>query len=336
MISRAARGPAGHKNRHLSGDNDNNGSYQGVPYETPFLHALNNLGYLYDDWDVINGHAGATPVYSDMLGYDAILWETAYNTANPVSPDDITHLEQYLDSGGKLYLDSMDMLSLASLPGAWTANYLGIASWSNNTRANTENGVSGDPITNGMVLPLTFPVQNANRIDTVNPTADAAAIFFSETNNPNAVRHQSGNFQVVFSSVIQNAISEADPAPNNSQTLIQNILNWFFQQNSSGVPGGSALAATRILAAQPNPFSPRTDLSFSLSARAAAGPVALSIVDASGRVVRNLVSGRMGEGLHHVGWDGTRQDGHPAPAGLYFAHLRSQDGVTTQKLVMMK
>jgi hypothetical protein len=79
-----------------------------------------------------------------------------------------------------------------------------------------------------MVLPLTFQSEQLNRVDTTNPRSDAAAIFFSEQvpPRPNAIRHEARGFRTIFSTILQNAISESAPAPNNNRTVIQRILAW--------------------------------------------------------------------------------------------------------------
>ncbi len=77
-------------------------------------------------------------------------------------------------------------------------------------------------------------------------------------------------------------------------------------------PAGPALAA------QPNPFNPRTLLRF---ASPAAGRVRLEIVDLAGRRVRTLVAGDLPAGEHAVAWDGRDDRGRSLPSGLYLARL---------------
>ena len=228
----------------------------------------------------------------------------------------------------------MDFLSTANIPPVFTANYLGVASWANNTKAHTDTGVAQDPITDGMVLPLTFPAENANKVDTTTPTSDANAIFFSETNNPNAVRHQTSAFRVVFSTIIESAISEAAPAPNNNQTLIQRIVQWLTYTNSSSAPMAATGPGRGILMAQPNPSSSGVDLEFSPGA--GSGRVRLTLLDASGRLVRTLAEGNVTAGPHHVRWDGRDDGGRAVASGIYFARLQSPSGERSEKLVLMK
>jgi hypothetical protein len=318
-------------------DNDNGQTWGsgGPTCDSPFTTALTNLGYLYENWDVLNVHAGATPSSANMNGFDNVIWETGYYTADPISADDCASLQQYLDSGGSLFMSSMDLLSTAAVPASFIHDYLGVASWTNNSKCHTASGVGGDPITDGMVLPLTwFSNDQPNRVDTTNPGNNAAGILISETSNPNVVRFSGTNFRVVFSTIIQNAISQSAPAPNNSQTFIERALVWLTQTDVSATPFSAAGDLTGVLWAQPNPFSPQTEIAFSVSA--SGGDVRLTLVDASGRIVRTLVNGGAQPGRHTVRWDGTDDAGRAVASGIYFARLRCDSGTSAQKLVLMR
>jgi hypothetical protein len=73
------------------------------------------------------------------------------------------------------------------------------------------------------------------------------------------------------------------------------------------------------LRATPNPFGAATRIEFAV---ASAGPVELRIYDVTGRSVRVLLEGQRFEpGRHAVTWDGRRDDGADAPAGVYFVGL---------------
>jgi flagellar hook assembly protein FlgD len=131
-------------------------------------------------------------------------------------------------------------------------------------------------------------------------------------------------------------MSTSDPDPNNSETVIERALIWLLDQSTTAVGDELAGVSTRIMSAHPNPFGPSTQLRFAISAGATAEPVTLQIVDASGRLVRELAKGRMSEGVHNVVWDGSDDGGHVTPAGLYFAKLQSGDGESAFKIVRMR
>jgi len=306
------------------------------PYEAPFVSGLTNLGYLFRDWDVHFDHDDLGPLYSDIAGYDAVIWSTGYSGGNLLAADDIGTLKQYLDHGGNLYMCSMDLLS-SSPPAFFGMDYLGVQTFTNTTKAHTEYGVAGDPITDGFVLPLTFVGGEAgNRVDTVNPTSSATTIFLSEIPSSNALRQTLGSGgKVVFSTIPHDAYPQGAAPPNNSDTVLEKILDWFLP-NPAGVLEATPAPATRMLAAEPNPFHPRTALSFEVSREAARSDVHLSLVDASGRLVRTLVDGKVSPGLHRMIWDGEDNSGRPAASGIYFARLTSVQGESTAKLVLAR
>lgn len=75
----------------------------------------------------------------------------------------------------------------------------------------------------------------------------------------------------------------------------------------------------RRLTVSPNPFNPRTTLTFTLDAPA---EVALAIHDARGRLVREFPAGVVPAGSHAVTWDGRDDAGQDVAAGVYLACLR--------------
>ena len=68
------------------------------------------------------------------------------------------------------------------------------------------------------------------------------------------------------------------------------------------------------LGAEPNPA--RGSVAIRVEADAA-GDHQLDVLDLSGRRVRRLASGWQAGGAWRVRWDGTNDDGHPVPAGIY-------------------
>lgn len=74
----------------------------------------------------------------------------------------------------------------------------------------------------------------------------------------------------------------------------------------------------RLGPVHPNPFNPRTTVSFSLASPA---DIDLAIYDVRGRQIATLDSGRRAAGDYDAVWKGLRTDGSPAASGVYFARL---------------
>jgi hypothetical protein len=83
----------------------------------------------------------------------------------------------------------------------------------------------------------------------------------------------------------------------------------------------------------PNPFNPATTIRFSLPERA---NVRLSIHDARGRLVVELIDQPMAAGSNRVKWNGTDTAGRPVGSGVYFYRLSAGDRVETKKMVLLK
>jgi len=84
----------------------------------------------------------------------------------------------------------------------------------------------------------------------------------------------------------------------------------------------------------PNPFNPRTTIKYSVVQEA---PVVLQIHDAAGRLVRQLIDGRMiDKGTHEVDWDGRDDVGRNVPAGIYFYRLEVSNLVETKLMTLVK
>jgi hypothetical protein len=64
--------------------------------------------------------------------------------------------------------------------------------------------------------------------------------------------------------------------------------------------------------------------------------VRLRILDARGIVVRTLVSGYTAPGEHLAVWDSRDDLGRPAPRGIYFVRLESQDCQETRKVILAR
>lgn len=103
-------------------------------------------------------------------------------------------------------------------------------------------------------------------------------------------------------------------------------------------PDASALAvppgvAASGLAAWPNPFFDRVQMSFSLPAPA---DVRMSVIDIGGRVVQDFGSASMAGGPHQLQWDGTTRSGARAEPGLYFLRVSASGLALRQAVVRLR
>jgi len=94
--------------------------------------------------------------------------------------------------------------------------------------------------------------------------------------------------------------------------------------------GGVALVLEQN---HPNPFNPRTTISFTLPQR---GHVRLAIYSADGRLVRTLIDETTPAGFREVPWDGKDDRGATVSSGVYFYRLESGKQTLARKMVYLK
>jgi len=90
---------------------------------------------------------------------------------------------------------------------------------------------------------------------------------------------------------------------------------------------------TRLVSLAPNPANPRVRVSFTL---ARSGPTRVRILDARGRVVRNLLQEPRTLGAHELIWDGEDDTGVAAASGVYFVELTADGTLDTGRVALVR
>jgi hypothetical protein len=83
----------------------------------------------------------------------------------------------------------------------------------------------------------------------------------------------------------------------------------------------------------PNPFNPRTTVSYTVPSR---GHVTVSIYDAHGAHVATLFDGERNVGAYSIDWDGRTKRSDAVASGVYFARIEHASGTRTKKMVLLK
>jgi len=96
---------------------------------------------------------------------------------------------------------------------------------------------------------------------------------------------------------------------------------------------GSNLPRIMLKSVAPNPFNPRTTITYSLSAPTR---VAAVIYDLAGRAVRTLMDEPESAGVHRLVWNGVDDGGAALASGTYFCRISSPDADLIAKLVLLK
>jgi hypothetical protein len=99
------------------------------------------------------------------------------------------------------------------------------------------------------------------------------------------------------------------------------------------VAGLAAPVSTMRIQAFPNPTTGATSFRF---ATARPGGVQAEIYDVRGRRVRSLATPSAATGAQEIRWDGRDDAGRTAPAGIYFARVRTADGESATRFVILR
>jgi len=96
-------------------------------------------------------------------------------------------------------------------------------------------------------------------------------------------------------------------------------------------PAGAGLSLAQNV---PNPFNPRTKISFVVPENA--GGVRLEVFDVAGRKVRVLVREPLPAGAHSVVWDGRGDDGRTLPSGIYSCRIATAERSAARRMLLLK
>jgi len=186
-----------------------------------FDDALNDAGLSFDLWDV---DSLGSPTDNDLVTHDIVIWNTGETSSQTLTSLDESMLAYFLGQGGSLFLASQGYLTKIGSPNDFSTNWLHLAGWADDVGTTEVEGVSGDPITDGMVYALYYPFTNAS--DNLEPDSLAASIFVDTAAlEPSALRYPaegSSYCKVVFMAFPFEAI----PDSSSRAALMSLIVDW--------------------------------------------------------------------------------------------------------------
>ena len=116
----------------------------------------------------------------------------------------------------------------------------------------------------------------------------------------------------------------------NMQTSMDNLVN---TMSAEKMLGSAALIGKRISVADaPSQLAANGSIDATIDLPQGASGVQLSIADASGNKVQELVAGAQAPGMASLSWDGKDALGNPAPAGTYYLTATAVVGGKTSKV----
>ncbi len=90
---------------------------------------------------------------------------------------------------------------------------------------------------------------------------------------------------------------------------------------------------TSLIGNYPNPFNPKTQISFNLRT---SGLVSIKIYDIKGQRVNTLINDVLSAGNHAIVWTGLDSNNRKVSSGIYFYRMKSGNYTSTKKMILLK
>lgn len=289
-----------------------------------------------DPWDV---SVKGCPEVTDLLDYQSVVWFTGGDRHTTLTREEQQVVAQFLDAGGKLFLTGQNIAydlaasgsqdDLAFLNGYLHANFV-----EDSSSATMTMGTNGNPMTNGLFVNLTGPVEcadNQTSPDVISPIEPATTMLSyipgftcAAISNEDAYT----GARLVYLAFGFEGI--AGPQETSAKSLLQNILAWFQTSTEVEQEMSGATIPKKIILRQnyPNPFNNRTHIKYFLPEKEL---VSLKLYNTLGEEISELVHECKNSGEHEIAIDGKA-----LTSGLYFYTLRAGSFSDTKKFLILK
>ena len=200
---------------------------KGNLYERFYKDALIANGYAYSYWHIANDGSPNTTLLSD---HSIVIWFTGDDYSTTLESADLTNLQTYLNAGGSLFISGQDIGYDLVEDGnaasqAFYNDYLHAQYVADNSGITTLNGVSGDPIGDGLTIGISGGdgANNQNYPSNVT-TYDvyASAVFNYTGDGCGAIKANTTTYKVVyFAFGFEGINNSAD-----RDTVMNRVITW--------------------------------------------------------------------------------------------------------------
>ena len=308
----------------------------GSDYADFFTAPIGTAGwdFITYDWDAYGKVGGDKLAY-----YDMVVWFTG-TSYSCIDEADRAAIATYLDGGGRLFMTGQDIgyaiyEAQASVEGQeWYHNYLGAEYISDEVSFREVEGVTDDPISDGLVFAIEGGdgANNQSYPSKIEPFGDGLLCMQYNQQASAGVHLAAGTFKTVyFAFGFEGIATQAD-----RDLVMSRVLAWL-APDVADVPGDQVgrafLASTPRVS--PNPFNPCTKIKFDVGGTT---PTVLKITvfDVRGRLVTTLHDGLVTPGPQSFTWDGKDAGGQQVGSGIYLAQVRLADQARSFKMTLTK
>jgi hypothetical protein len=202
------------------------------PTETRLMDALAQAPIAVDTW-----YQPDAPVTLDLLRlYRAVIWTAGDQNTSSIPSADRQALTSYLNLGGALLLSAENYLT-AYGSDPFTTTYLHVSNYTTSIDVSTVNGVTGDPVTDGMAMNVSFPGGLSDAPDAIVPDAQATGIL--RVNNGStftALRYPAtgtSTYRVIFTATPLEAMI---PGPTTLDDMVASMVTWLLESSDTNPP----------------------------------------------------------------------------------------------------
>ncbi len=207
--------------------------------EGHYRQALEANGIPYQEWSVASSYTGTVPPSPppDVLAmYPMVLWASAYDWFQPLTPIEEERLSAYLVAGGALFYNGQDYLYATEGPDDFARDYLGVAAYTEDFTSTLVTGVITSPVGSWLgPSQLTYPYRNYS--DALTPTTTASPAFVGQAGQVNSLTNQGDTWRTSFFAF------DPDGLPSDTtHRLVARLVGWLSWM------GGSSVTADRSMA----------------------------------------------------------------------------------------
>ena len=301
-----------------------------------YKETLNLLGIHFLHWNTNERGAVASDT---LMKYDRVIWYTGSEFNNSFYRKGTGALEQYLDNGGKLFING-PIFALTLRDSSFLADYLKIKYLSFKTDLHHLKSVTNNSVFGNIDFWLSTSGDNSQsltgEIDTLG-IAQPILVYNTKTSEGAGNILSKGIAGVAVADSYYRAIAfsfawEGIADSKLRQEALIRILNWLegietTVKDEAEVPINFNLAQN-----YPNPFNATTRIRFDIPN---SSYVTLKIFNVMGQEVRRLITSDLSAGSYHVAWDGRDSQNRAVSSGIYLYQIVAGDFKQTRKMMLI-
>lgn len=266
----------------------------------------------------------------DLSNFDIITW-TAGKSLPAFYPLEVTNLEQYLNSGGKLFITGQDIGNdifgaggQSQFAQSFYNNYLHANFIANASTFFIIKGIANDPISNG----LQFTANSIYDIslDKISPYDTSATASFLYYNGPDiaGIKAATLTHGIVYLAFGLEQITYFVTR----DSIVSRSINWLNGVVTDVTNDQPLLTTYSLEQNYPNPFNPTTIIKYQIPE---ASSVNIKVFDVLGKEVASLVNGFVEAGNYQVEFSASN-----LASGIYFYQMVSKGFVDVKKMSVLK